>query len=137
MLLSDASVLAKGQASLATDIDLLRGALDVQRGEYKLALLRFAAPISTAKDFFNKGIAHYQLGDYGGATAAFEASVIQSREFGYGYYGLAWVAMELGQVDTALGYLQRALQNNPALRGKAILDPTFEVFRIEGMLELK
>jgi hypothetical protein len=45
--------------------------------------------------------------------------------------------MELGQVDTALGYLQRALQNNPALREKAILDPTFEAFRSEGMFELK
>ena len=135
-LLSDASVLAKGQGSLATDIDLLRGALDVQRGEYKLALLRFEVPISTAKDFFNKGVAKFQLGDYGGATAAFEASAIQSREFGYGYYGLAWVAMELGQVDTGLDYLQKALQNNPSLRGKAILDPTFEVFRREGMLVL-
>jgi tetratricopeptide (TPR) repeat protein len=135
-LLSDASVLAKGQASLAADIDLLRGALDVQRGDYKLALLRFVVPISTAKDFFNKGIAHFQLGDYGGATAAFETSVLQSREFGYGYYGLAWVAQELGQVDTARDYLQKALQNNPSLREKASIDPAFEVFRSEGKLEL-
>jgi len=135
-LLSDASVLAKGQGALVADIDLLRGALDVQRGDYKLALLRFEAPISTAKDYFNKGIAHFQLGDYGGATAAFEASVIQSREFGYGYYGLAWVAMELGQADIALDYLQKALQNNPPLRKKAALDPTFEVFRRKGLLEL-
>ena len=135
-LLSDASVLAKEQASLAADIDLLRGALDIQRGDYKLALLRFAVPISTAKDYFNKGIAHFQLGDYGGATAAFEASAIQSREFGYGYYGLAWVAMELGQADTALDYLQKAVQNNPSLRKKAILDPAFEVFRRKGILEL-
>lgn len=136
-LLSDASVLAKGQASLAADIDLLRGALDVHRGEYKLALLRFAAPISLAKDFFNKGIAHYQLGDYGGATAAFEAAVLQSREFGYGYYGLAWVAMELGQVDTALDYLQQALGNNPVLVKKARMDPVFEAFWSSGMLQLK
>lgn len=133
-ILSDASVLAKGQASLAADIDLLRGALDVQRGEYKLALLRFAVPITTAKDFFNKGIGHFQLGDYGGATTAFEASVIKSRQFGYGYYGLAWVAMELGQVDTALDYLQKALQNNPSLREKAELDPAFEMFRSTGMV---
>jgi hypothetical protein len=44
--------------------------------------------------------------------------------------------MELGQVDTGLDYLQKALQNNPALREKAILDPTFEVFRFEGILLL-
>lgn len=136
-LLSDASVLAKGQASLAADIDLLRGALDVHRGEYKLAMLRFAVPISSAKDFFNKGIALYQLGDYGGATAAFEESVLQSREFGYGYYGLAWVAMELGQVETALDYLQLAFQNNPALREKARMDPIFEAVWSSGMGQMK
>jgi tetratricopeptide (TPR) repeat protein len=135
-LLSDASVLAKGQVSLAAEIDFLRGALDVQRGDYKLALLRFATPISRAKDFFNKGLAHYQLGDYASATAAFEESAIESREFGYGYYGLAWVAMELGQVDTGLDYLQKALQNNPSLRKKAILDPVFEAFWLEAMPKL-
>jgi tetratricopeptide (TPR) repeat protein len=135
-MLSDASVLAKGQTSLAADIDLLRGALDVQRGDYKLALLRFTVPISSAKDFFNKGIAHFQLGDYGEAIAAFEASVLQNRQFGYGHYGLAWVAMELGQVDTALDYLQKALQNNPSLREKARLDPVFALFWKEKIVEL-
>jgi hypothetical protein len=34
--------------------------------------------------------------------------------------------MELGQVETALDYLQLALQNNPALWEKARMDPTFE-----------
>ena len=129
-LLSDASVLAKGKnASLAGGIELLRGALDVRREDFKLSLLRFDVPISEAKDFFNKGIAFYVLGEYMAATTAFEASVIQSREFGYGYYGLALVASDLGQQESALFYLQKAIAYNPALKQKVLADPTFEKIR--------
>ena len=63
------------------------------------------------------------------ATTAFEASVIQSREFGYGYYGLALVASDLGQQESALLYLQKAIAYNPALKQKVLADPTFEKIR--------
>jgi tetratricopeptide (TPR) repeat protein len=126
-LLSEASVLAKGDASLATAIDLLRGALDIRRGDYKLSLLRFHVPQLSAEDFFNKGIAHFLLGDYLGASAAFESSVIHGRELGYGYYGLALVALELGQFESAKLYLEKASFYNSVLKQKIQLDPSVEL----------
>jgi len=127
-ILSEASVLAKGDASLTNAIESLRGALDVRRGDYKLALLRFAYPMESAVDWFNKGIACYSIGDYSGANAAFEASVIAQREFGYGYYGLALVAMELGQVESASFYLEKAITSKIALKRKTEVDPIFSQF---------
>ncbi len=125
-LLSEASVLAKEDAALAEAIDLLRGALDIRRGDYKLSLLRLNRPLKKAEDFFNKGIAHYLLGDYLNASVAFESSVIQNRELGYGYYGLALVAMELGQLESARLYLEKAGMFNQVLKQKIQLDPSFE-----------
>lgn len=122
-VLSEASVLAKGDASLASAIDLLRGALDIRRGDYKLSLLRFNVPQLRAEDFFNKGIALFLLGDYLGAGAAFESSVIKGRELGYGYYGLALLAIESGQFDSARLYLEKASLYNPILKEKIRLDP--------------
>jgi tetratricopeptide (TPR) repeat protein len=127
-ILSDASVLAKGDPSLTMAIESLRGALDVRRGDYKLALLRFGYPLESAEDWFNKGIASYILGDYLGANVAFEASVLANRELGYGYYGLALVAMELGQAESGSLYLEKALTYQPALRRKIAIDPAFSQF---------
>jgi len=122
-VLSEASVIAKGDESLATAIDLLRGALDIRRGDYKLSLLRFNVPQLRAEDFFNKGIALFLLGDYLGAGAAFESSVIQGRELGYGYYGLALLAIESGQFESARLYLEKASLYNPILKEKIRLNP--------------
>ena len=127
-ILSEASLMAKEDTSLTHAIESLRGALDVQRGDYKLALLRFGYPMESEGDWFNKGLACYLVGDYQGANAAFEASVLAKREFGYGYYGLAMVAMELGQVESASFYLEKALTANIGLKQKIIADPIFSQF---------
>ncbi len=127
-ILSEASVLAKGDVSLTHALESLRGALDVQRGDYKLALLRFGYPMESTADWFNKGLAFYLIGDYSGANAAFEASVLAQREFGYGYYGLALVAMELGQVESASFYLEKAIGAKIGLKQKIAADPTFSQF---------
>ena len=127
-ILSEASVLAKGDATLTKAIESLRGALDVRRGDYKLALLRFGYPMESAEDWFNKGIASYILGDYLAANAAFEASVLAQREFGYGYYGLALVAMELGQVESASFYFEKAITSKIALKQKIKADPILSEF---------
>ena len=127
-ILSEASVLGKEIASLSHAIESLRGALDVQRGDYKLALLRFGYPMESTEDWFNKGLACYLMGDYQGANAAFEASVLAQRQFGYGYYGLALVSMELGQLESARFYLEKAITANIGLNQKIALDPIFSQF---------
>ena len=127
-ILSEASVLAKGDAPLFHAIESLRGALDVQRGDYKLALLRFSYPMVSTEDWFNKGLACYLIGDYQAANTAFEASVLAKREFGFGYYGLALVAMELGQVESASFYLEKTITAKIGLKQKIAVDPIFSQF---------
>ena len=123
--LSEASVLSKNPEFVQAN-EMLRGALDVQRGDYKLATLRFDLPTQDPKDLFNKGLAYYMLGDYTEATLAFEKSVIQGREFGLGYYGLAMIAIQTGQSEIAVIQLKKAFSYNSNLLERMTFDPIFE-----------
>lgn len=126
--LSDASVMTRNSDFLMKN-ESLRGALDIIRGDYKLALLRFDYPFTDPADYFNKGLAFYLAGDYGNASISFEESVVKNREFGYGYYGLALIAINSGQKETALIHLDRAAKSNAGIYARIMSDPSFEELR--------
>jgi hypothetical protein len=128
--LSDASVLSKDPNFLKIN-ESLRGALDVIRGDYRLATLRFDYPYSDAKDFFNKGLAYYLAKDYGSASLSFEESVIADRNYGYGYYGLAMIAAKSAQKEVAIIHLKKAIDSNELIYQRALIDPVFEEIRSE------
>ena len=122
-------------SSLSKDIDFLvenenlRGALDVWRGDYKLARIRYEYPSSDPSLLFNKGIAFLLAEDYAKATQAFEESVMANRDFGYGFYGLALVAALSGQEDIAWIHLQKAMSLKADIDHKAKYEPIFESIR--------
>lgn len=126
--LSDASVLTRNQDFLKFN-ESLRGALDIMRGDYKLATLRFEYPYSEPKDFFNKGLAYFLAGDYANASLSFEESVMAGRNYGYGFYGLAMVAAKSGQKEVALLQLDKAIHASELIYQKALIDPIFEEIR--------
>lgn len=126
--LSDASTMTLNPNFLQHN-EALRGALDILRGDYKLATLRFNYPFTDPKDYFNKGLAYYMISDYANANLAFEESVVQGRAFGYGYYGLAMIAAAGGQNEIALIQLKKAIAANRQLSEKAYQDPIFEELR--------
>lgn len=109
--------------------EALKGALDILRGDYKLATLRFEYNFTDPKDYFNKGIAFFMIEDYASATIAFEESVVQGRAFGYGFYGLAMIAAGSGQKEIALIHLKKAIAANRQLAERAFNDPLFEELR--------
>lgn len=126
--LSDASTLSSNPDFIQHN-EALRGALDILRGDYKLATLRFEYPFTDPKDYFNKGLAYYMIGDYANANMAFEESVVQGRGFGYGYYGLAMIAAAGGLKEVALIQLKKAIAANRQLAERAFQDPLFEELR--------
>ncbi|MFC3417305.1 tetratricopeptide repeat protein [Algoriphagus hitonicola] len=126
--LSDASVMTRNPDFLMKN-ESLRGALDIIRGDYKLATLRFDYEFTDPEDFFNKGLAFYLAGDYANASIAFEESVVKDREYGYGYYGLALIAINGGQKEVALIHLERAAQTNSEIYSRVLTDPSFEELR--------
>ncbi len=126
--LSEAATLTQNEAFIQSN-EALRGALDILRGDYKLATLRFDYAFSDPKDNFNKGLAFFLIGDYAKSNMAFEESVVQGRNFGYGYYGLAMIAAAGGQKEIALIQLKKAIQANRQLAEKAFQDPLFEELR--------
>jgi outer membrane protein OmpA-like peptidoglycan-associated protein len=128
--LSDASILTKNEDFLKMN-ESLRGALDIIRGDYKLATLRFDYPYTQAKDYFNKGLAYFLAKDYANATLSFEESVIADREYGYGYYGLAMVASKNAQKEVAIIQLKKAIDTNELIYQRALIDPVFEEIRSE------
>jgi tetratricopeptide (TPR) repeat protein len=126
--LSDASTLTTNPDFLQHN-EALRGALDILRGDYKLATLRFDYSFTDPKDYFNKGLAYFMLGDYINANLAFEESVVLGRTFGYGYYGLAMIAAAGGQKEVAIIQLKKAIAANRQLSELAFKDPLFEELR--------
>ncbi|SMP28893.1 hypothetical protein SAMN06265367_10671 [Algoriphagus winogradskyi] len=126
--LSDASVLTRNDNFLRYN-ESLRGALDILRGDYKLATLRFNYNYTEPKDFFNKGLAYYLAKDFANASLSFEESVMAGRNYGYGFYGLAMIAAESGQAEVALLQLDRAIHSSELLYQKALVDPIFEEIR--------
>lgn len=126
--LSDASVLTKNRDFIRSN-ESLRGALDILRGDYKLATLRFQYQYSDPKDFFNKGLAYFMSGDYANASLSFEESVTAGRSFGYGYYGLALIAAASGQKEVAMIHLKAAIDASEVLYQRALIDPEFEEIR--------
>jgi hypothetical protein len=126
--LSDASVLSRDPDFLMVN-ESLRGALDIMRGDYKLAILRFDYPFIEPSNLFNKGLAYFLAKDYSNASLSFEESVLAGRNFGYGYYGLAMVAALSGQEELALIQLQKAIESSEQIYQKALIDPIFEELR--------
>lgn len=126
--LSDASVLTRNEDFLKYN-ESLRGALDIIRGDFKLATLRFNYSYTEPKDFFNKGLAYFLSGDLANASLSFEESVMVGRNYGYGYYGLAMVAAESGQTEVALLQLDKAIHASELIYQKALVDPIFEEIR--------
>ncbi len=126
--LSQASTLTQ-DARFVQKNEALRGALDILRGDYKLATLRFENPGNDPWILFNKGLAFFMLEDYLKASAAFEDSVSFGRELGYGYYGLAMIAVSSGQAEVAMIHLQKAAEYNKNLKARSLYDPVFEDLR--------
>jgi len=126
--LSDASVLTTNKDFLKQN-ESLRGAIDIMRGDYKLATLRFDYSYSEPKDFFNKGLAYFLAGDFANASLSFEESVMAGRNYGYGFYGLALVAAESGQKEIALIQLEKAINASELIYQKALIDPIFDELR--------
>lgn len=126
--LSEASGMTQNPDFIQSN-EALKGALDILRGDYKLATLRFEYKFTNPKDYFNKGLAYYMIQDYSNATMAFEESVEKGREFGYGFYGLAMIATASGQKEVAIIHLKKAISSNRQLADKAFQDPLFEELR--------
>lgn len=126
--LSDASVLTRDEDFLKYN-ESLRGALDIMRGDYKLATLRFDYDYTEPKDFFNKGLAYFLSEDFANASLSFEESVMAGRNYGYGFYGLAMIAASSGQTEIALLQLDKAIHASELIYQKALVDPIFEEIR--------
>jgi len=126
--LSDATVMTKEKDFLRIN-ENLRGALDIIRGDYKLATIRFDYEYSGSKSLFNKGLAFMLAEEYGKAIIYFEESIQVDRSFGYGFYGLAWIAAASGQDQLAIEHLSKAIDTSEFLSQKALKDPIFEEVR--------
>lgn len=131
--LSTASNLSRDLEFLVEN-ENLRGFLDVLRGDYKLARIRYNYPSTDPVFLFNKGIAHFLAEDLATASIAFEESILADREFGFGYYGLALVAARSGLDEIAWIHLQNAINSNEQIHHRAKFDPMMEEVRKKNPL---
>ncbi len=65
-------------------------------------------PVQNAKTLFEKGLSHYEKGEYGKASEFFKEGVIEDPEFHECLYNLACCYSMMGDKNNALVYLNRA-----------------------------
>ncbi len=124
--ISQANAISKDDPDFNSFNEGKRGAIDIIRGDYKLATLRLNKAPATATNLFNKGLAYYLAQEYAEAGVAFEESALQNMEFGYAFYGLAMVAAENNDEERLYENLQKAVQRSPYLKRRAATDMEFE-----------
>ncbi|MDN3668049.1 hypothetical protein QWY93_01695 [Echinicola jeungdonensis] len=106
-----------------------RGAIDIIRGDYKLATVRLDKAPDTDINLFNKGLAHYLAEEYGEAAIAFEESAMSNMEYAYPFYGLALVAAKNNDEERLYENLAKAVQRSPYLKRRAATDLEFEKYQ--------
>ncbi|WP_245949451.1 tetratricopeptide repeat protein [Echinicola strongylocentroti] len=124
--ISQANALAKSIPEFQSFNEGKRGALDIIRGDYKLATLRLDKAPETATNLFNKGLAYFLAEDYGQAAISFEESALSNMEFGYAFYGLALVAAQNSDEERLYENLRKAAQRSPYLKRRAATDLEFK-----------
>ncbi|MBD8489994.1 hypothetical protein IFO69_14650 [Echinicola sp. CAU 1574] len=124
--ISEASALSKDNPEFNSFNEGKRGAIDIIRGDYKLATLRLKEAPETATNLFNKGLAFYLAEEYAQAAVAFEESALSNMEFGYAFYGLALVAAQNRDEERLYENLQKAVQRSPYLKRRAATDMEFK-----------
>jgi tetratricopeptide (TPR) repeat protein len=82
----------------------------------------------TAEEFFDLGVIHHNSGDHKKAVDCFEKALAASeKEADYIYYALAASQLPLGNTESALLHLKRAIEIRPENRYIARNDPDFEL----------
>ncbi|QDH81022.1 hypothetical protein FKX85_19020 [Echinicola soli] len=134
--ISKANALAKDNPEFLSFNEGKRGALDIIRGDYKLATLRLDKAPETATNKFNNGLAYFLAEEYGQAAIAFEESALSNMEFGYAFYGLALVAAQNSDEERLYENLKKAVQRSPYLKLRAATDLEFkDYFKEQAYIE--
>lgn len=127
--ISEASALEKNESNEFLRFNEgVRGALDIMNGDYKLATIRLNRAPETSLNFFNKGLAYLLADELGLASIAFEESVQQNRENGYGFYGLAVIAAISGDRQALFENLRKATEKSEFLKERALKDVLFKSY---------
>ena len=126
--ISEANALSKNDTTFNSFNEGRRGAIDIIRGDYKLATLRLNKAPETETNLFNKGLAFYLAQEYAQAAIAFEESAMKNMEFGYPFYGLALVAARNNDEERLYENLKKAVQRSPFLKRRAATDMEFKDF---------
>jgi tetratricopeptide (TPR) repeat protein len=86
------------------------------------------SPPGTAEELFDLGVIHHNAGDHKKAVDCFQKALAVSEiEADYIYYALAASEVPLGNTDSALLHLKRAIEIRPENRFMARSDPDFEL----------
>jgi len=78
------------------------------------------------EDHYRQGVVKINQGDHAGAVKILEKALEFKEKEGLVYYLLADVHSLIGQTDTALDYLKKAIQKDKALSVAAQNEPDFE-----------
>jgi Tfp pilus assembly protein PilF len=78
---------------------------------------------------YDRGVIELNRADYVAAQELFERALKRDPEAAHIHYGLAATRARLGSIDLALQSLERAVQLQPTLRGRAQHDQDLSVLR--------
>jgi tetratricopeptide (TPR) repeat protein len=82
--------------------------------------------LKTFEDYLNSGVYRINKGDYEGALKLLEKALEMATDEGKVFYLLADVTCRMGQIDTCLDYLRKAIQKDKFFRILAQNESDFE-----------
>jgi len=92
-------------------------------------LAKSAAAPQNADELYDRGVFALNTVDYAVARGNFEQALQIKPDEAYIIYSLAVTLLQLGEIDRALEYLQRAIQLQPRLRSQILNDSDFTELR--------
>ncbi|MFY0626875.1 MAG: hypothetical protein JXR07_11295 [Reichenbachiella sp.] len=122
------SALGNGPGEHASGINGVKGALELQMGDYEGALASLGSTEESATVAFNKGLAMLLNKDFDNATAGFGNAIELDAEYANAYYANAIAAARSGKEADVVSNLKSAVEKDATLKEKALADLEFRDF---------
>lgn len=116
------------RSEIAQGINGVKGAAEIMVAKYDAAVESTSSAEDNAVNLFNKGLAQLLNKDNRNALTSFKEATEKDSEMAIAYYGAAIANAHLNKENDVYSSLEKAVSNDPELKGKALEDLEFAAY---------
>ncbi|MDA0196056.1 MAG: hypothetical protein O2951_13595 [Bacteroidetes bacterium] len=119
---------ASPSREVTSKVKAMKGGLEILQGEYDTALATMSGANESADLLFNRGLAMVLKKEYDNAKSAFNDALVKDSSYALAHYGNAIANARQRNQDQMISNLKNAVNADPSLKEKAIVDLEFNNF---------